>query len=78
MLSSISAHTSLFEDAPSESGGSEPHLVLIVANGRLPASHLLSLWTRSRLRVAADGGANRLFDLLPALLPGLPPEQASR
>ena len=48
-------------------GGAAPPLVLL--NYRLPP-YTAALWERSGLKVCADGGANRLFDQLPALVPG--------
>ncbi|GJN16838.1 hypothetical protein PR202_gb03862 [Eleusine coracana subsp. coracana] len=41
---------------------------LIVLNQRLPRFAPL-LWARARLRLCADGGANRVFDGMPQLLP---------
>lgn len=41
---------------------------LVVLNYTLPKA-LPWLWHRARHRVCADGGANRLFDELPAMLP---------
>ncbi|CAO1947147.1 unnamed protein product [Urochloa humidicola] len=45
---------------------------LVVLNQRLPRFAPL-LWARARLRVCADGGANRVFDGMPELLPGEDP-----
>jgi hypothetical protein len=42
---------------------------LLVLNYHLPAV-TPALWQRATRRFCADGGANRLFDELPALLPG--------
>lgn len=42
----------------------KPHEALLVANAPLPSRHILDqLWSKAALRVCADGGANRLFDL---------------
>ncbi len=50
-------------------------VLLVVANYTLPAC-TPALWRRATLRVVADGGANRLFDELPTLLPQLEADQA--
>uniref|UniRef100_A0A453GG00 Thiamin pyrophosphokinase catalytic domain-containing protein n=2 Tax=Aegilops tauschii subsp. strangulata TaxID=200361 RepID=A0A453GG00_AEGTS len=47
---------------------------VVVLNQRLPRFAPL-LWTRARLRVCADGGANRVFDGMPDLLPGEDPDE---
>uniref|UniRef100_A0ACD5XH94 Uncharacterized protein n=1 Tax=Avena sativa TaxID=4498 RepID=A0ACD5XH94_AVESA len=47
---------------------------VVVLNQRLPRFAPL-LWTRAQLRVCADGGANRVFDGMPELLPGEDPEE---
>lgn len=49
-------------------GDLQQTLVLIVLNYHLP-SFAPVLWQQVRLRVCSDGGANRLFDDLPDLLP---------
>ncbi|CAM6099816.1 unnamed protein product [Calypogeia fissa] len=51
-----------------EDGDAQQTLVLIVLNYHLP-SFTPTLWQQVRLRVCADGGANRLFDELPKFLP---------
>lgn len=53
---------------PAACAGSEV-LALVLANTELSARLLPSLWRAAALRVAADGGANRLYDQLPAMLP---------
>lgn len=60
-------------DRPFEEGG----VTLVVANWALP-SCLPALWRRASFRIAADGGANRLYDELPALFPELSAAEASR
>lgn len=57
------------------SGEADGSLVVLVLNHELPAC-TPRLWRAAALRVAADGGANRLYDELPALLPQLSAEQA--
>ncbi|KAL5230507.1 hypothetical protein ABZP36_029283 [Zizania latifolia] len=47
---------------------------LVVLNQRLPRFAPL-LWDRAQVRVCADGGANRLFDGMPELLPGQDPDE---
>ncbi|BAD88183.1 putative thiamin pyrophosphokinase 1 [Oryza sativa Japonica Group] len=47
---------------------------VVVLNQRLPRFAPL-LWDRARLRVCADGGANRVFDGMPELLPAEDPDQ---
>nr|GMD59430.1 thiamine pyrophosphokinase 1 isoform X1 [Ipomoea batatas] len=48
--------------------GPAPTYALVVLNQSLPRfTHLL--WKHARLRVCADGGANRVFDELPQLFP---------
>ncbi|XP_037413848.1 thiamine pyrophosphokinase 3-like isoform X3 [Triticum dicoccoides] len=42
---------------------------VVVLNQRLPRFAPL-LWDRAQVRVCADGGANRVFDGMPELLPG--------
>lgn len=49
-------------------------VVLIVTNYSLPQC-TPELWRNARLRIAADGGANRLFDELPRLVPEQSAEQ---
>lgn len=52
---------------------SEAPTAVVVLNYRLPRFTPL-LWSQARLRVCADGGANRLYDELPRLFPGEEPE----
>jgi hypothetical protein len=56
-------------------GEAEAGLAVIVLNHELPPC-TPRLWRAAALRVAADGGANRLYDELPALLPQLSAQQA--
>ena len=60
-------------------GGEEADacLAVIALNHELPPC-TPRLWRAAALRIAADGGANRLYDQLPALLPHLSAEQARR
>ena len=60
----------LFAGAEADAG-----LAVVVLNHELPPC-TPRLWRAAALRVAADGGANRLYDELPALLPQLSAEQA--
>ena len=48
---------------------------LLILNYHLPAV-TPHLWHRARRRFCADGGANRLYDELPAMLPHLHPDDA--
>ncbi|PSR85995.1 Thiamine pyrophosphokinase [Actinidia chinensis var. chinensis] len=57
----------LLPSIPTDNGPS-PSYALIVLNQRLPRFTPL-LWTKARLRICADGGANRVFDELPQLFP---------
>jgi hypothetical protein len=63
--------------APPAEGGSDGGgaLLAVVLNYTLPPC-LPAVWRRARLRVAADGGVNRLYDELPRLLPHLSALQA--
>jgi hypothetical protein len=58
-------------------GEAEAGLMVLVLNHELPPC-TPRLWRAAALRVAADGGANRLYDELPALLPQLSAQQARR
>ncbi|PWZ33998.1 Thiamine pyrophosphokinase 1 [Zea mays] len=61
--------------APSDPSGAAPTTyALVVLNQRLPRFAPL-LWSRARLRVCADGGANRVFDGMPELLAGEDPAE---
>ncbi|PKA58436.1 thiamine pyrophosphokinase [Apostasia shenzhenica] len=51
-----------------------PEYALVVLNQHLPRFAPL-LWQRAKLRLCADGGANRLFDGMPELLPDEDPEK---
>ena len=68
-----------FLPTPSASGARPPAWdaadELLILNYHLPAvpPHL---WHRARRRFCADGGANRLYDELPAMLPHLHPDDA--
>jgi hypothetical protein len=63
------------DDEPSDVDGGA--LLAVVLNYTLPAC-TPAVWRRSRLRVAADGGVNRLYDELPALLPHRSADEARR
>jgi hypothetical protein len=67
--------SALFGAAEGGEGGGEGTLLAVVLNYTLPPC-TPAVWRAARLRVAADGGVNRLFDELPALLPALSAEQA--
>lgn len=51
------------------------HLHLIVLNYVLP-QQTAQLWHRATTRICADGGANRLYDQVTAMLPGVDPHTA--
>ena len=61
--------------APGGGGVESSALLAVVLNYALPPC-TPAVWAAARLRVAADGGANRLFDELPALLPHRDAEEA--
>ncbi|KAG0476876.1 hypothetical protein HPP92_013717 [Vanilla planifolia] len=65
----VMRHASTFL-LPSRAAGDLPESVhaLVVLNQRLPSFTPL-LWQRAKLRLCADGGANRLFDELPEMFP---------
>ncbi|KAG6547482.1 hypothetical protein Mapa_010930 [Marchantia paleacea] len=48
--------------------GPDDAFVLVVLNYNVP-KFVPVLWNQARLRICADGGANRIYDELPALLP---------
>ncbi|KAL4458874.1 hypothetical protein ABPG75_013739 [Micractinium tetrahymenae] len=52
-------------------GATEQQLAVVLLNWTLPTLTPL-LWKNAKLRVCADGGANRLYDELPRMLPGRP------
>ncbi|KAG8085318.1 hypothetical protein GUJ93_ZPchr0010g8616 [Zizania palustris] len=71
------SHSSAFLLPSSSSSSMAPAgsaYVLVVLNQRLPRFAPL-LWDRAQVRVCADGGANRLFDDMPELLPGQDPDE---
>ncbi|XP_074565411.1 thiamine pyrophosphokinase 1-like isoform X1 [Curcuma longa] len=51
---------------------SSPSYALVVLNQRLPRFAPL-LWSHAKLRVFADGGANRVYDGMPNLFPEIDP-----
>ncbi|KAF2010351.1 thiamine pyrophosphokinase [Aaosphaeria arxii CBS 175.79] len=54
--------TSTSPSAPAPTGSNQPDLLIL--NQPIASVDLLSrLWARSRYRICADGGANRLYDL---------------
>ncbi|TKW27726.1 hypothetical protein SEVIR_3G276400v4 [Setaria viridis] len=56
--------------SPAPGGGpADASVALVVLNQPLPRFAPL-LWSRAVVRVCADGGANRVFDGMPELLPG--------
>nr|ACG28522.1 thiamin pyrophosphokinase 1 [Zea mays] len=72
-------HSSAFllpSTAPSSPapGPDDAAVALVVLNQPLPRFAPL-LWSRAAVRVCADGGANRVFDGMPALLPGQDPDE---
>uniref|UniRef100_A0A0D9V9W6 Thiamine pyrophosphokinase n=1 Tax=Leersia perrieri TaxID=77586 RepID=A0A0D9V9W6_9ORYZ len=67
------SHSSSFLLPTTDSAAAAAYAV-VVLNQRLPRFAPL-LWNRARLRVCADGGANRVFDGMPELLPGEDPDE---
>uniref|UniRef100_A0A804Q0J2 Thiamine pyrophosphokinase n=1 Tax=Zea mays TaxID=4577 RepID=A0A804Q0J2_MAIZE len=72
-------HSSAFllpSTAPSSPapGPDDAAVAVVVLNQPLPRFAPL-LWSRAAVRVCADGGANRVFDGMPALLPGQDPDE---
>jgi thiamine pyrophosphokinase len=67
-------HSSAFllPSAPADAAATT--YALIVLNQRLPRFAPL-LWSRARLRLCADGGANRVFDGMPELIPDEDPAE---
>ncbi|MCO5602814.1 hypothetical protein L7F22_056953 [Adiantum nelumboides] len=55
-------------ESPSECLDNNDINVLVVLNYQLPLI-IISLWEQACFRICADGGANRLYDYLPELLP---------
>ncbi|KAG8067873.1 hypothetical protein GUJ93_ZPchr0005g14372 [Zizania palustris] len=71
------SHSSAFllpsSSSSAPAGSAESAYALVVLNQRLPRFAPL-LWERAQVRVCADGGANRVFDGMPELLPGQDPD----
>ncbi|KAK9067687.1 hypothetical protein SSX86_011798 [Deinandra increscens subsp. villosa] len=61
-------HSSSFLLPPTINGSPPMTYALIILNQRLPRFSPL-LWEHARIRLCADGGANRLFDNMPELFP---------
>lgn len=64
----------LLPSFPAPPAGSADAYALVVLNQRLPRFAPL-LWNRAQVRLCADGGANRVFDGMPDLLPGQDPDE---
>nr|XP_034594542.1 uncharacterized protein LOC117856246 [Setaria viridis] len=70
-------HSSAFllpASTPPSNDAATTTYALVVLNQRLPRFAPL-IWARARVRVCADGGANRVFDGMPELLPGEDPAE---
>ncbi|KAG6479870.1 hypothetical protein ZIOFF_063346 [Zingiber officinale] len=64
-------HSSTFLRPPADAAASSFY-ALVVLNQRLPRFAPV-LWSHARLRVFADGGANRVYDGMPELFPEVDP-----
>ncbi|XP_042439120.1 thiamine pyrophosphokinase 1-like isoform X2 [Zingiber officinale] len=65
-------HASTFLRFPAPPDISLPSYALVVLNQRLPRFAPV-LWSHAKLRVFADGGANRVYDGMPNLFPEIDP-----
>lgn len=69
MSSEVQKHvTDFFYNKESNFQNPKNNFVLIVLNNILPP-FISDLWDQTRLRICADGGANRIFDELPIFFP---------
>lgn len=70
----VMTHSSTFllPSPPQSNGGSLPTYALVVLNQRLPRFAPL-IWNLAKVRVCADGGANRVYDQMPELFPDQDP-----
>ncbi|XP_042470956.1 thiamine pyrophosphokinase 1-like isoform X2 [Zingiber officinale] len=67
-------HASTFLRFPAPPDISSPSYALVVLNQRLPRFAPV-LWSHAKLRVFADGGANRVYDGMPNLFPEIDPTE---